>query len=101
MNTRTAVPSPRGSNLERLFFTKHPIALDAAPDDSNSKITALAVLVAQLDPDEKAMLLQMLKPADTLTDPDDDSPAMDAKPILRPTQSFTEMFPNAKRLLNR
>ena len=75
---KTAVPSPNGSNLERLFFSKVPVALDAAPDDQTSLISAMAILVAQMSNEEKEVCRQMLANSATAADPDDDDTAMDS-----------------------
>ena len=95
---RTPMPSPRGTNLERMFFTHVPLAMDEAPDASDP--TAMfRMFLTRLSGDDKATLRAMLD--------DDDSPAMDSarKSVSHVRhdpdagKSFRERFPNAKRFL--
>ena len=53
----TPLPSPNGTNLERLYITRGPMAHDAAPDDSRAMFE---MFLAKLSPEEKGVLRSML-----------------------------------------
>jgi hypothetical protein len=80
MRTMTPCPSPRGTNVERLYIVRKPerMAMDAAlgdPDDNDSNVDGSDDLVDKI----YQLLAGKLEPADLealikLIQPDDDEP---------------------------
>ena len=54
----TPLPSPNGTNLERLYITRGPMAQDADPGDDPRPM--LRMILAKLSDDDKAVLRDML-----------------------------------------